>query len=275
MTADEALALVESVLNGERLNDVQELIFKQCWEGRCSYQEIAKLSKYDDEYIKVIAGKLWKKFSDAFDEKVKKNNLQSVFHRYLRRKEITLHRTQSIKVNLSGANLTGATLNLASLTGTRLLLTNFSESAACQEDVNQLLPDSLEEVIETENINHQEIKSPLSEKNYHWKNLCFCSLEQVEIAVALDRANILFFPNSQVRLTTPTGRENKTPDFLIFYQGKWGILEIKYPHENKDEELIRHLASAGICTIYYCDAHRCREEADQVVQEFLEILNQG
>ncbi len=72
MTVDEALAIAEVVLDGECLNDVQELIFRQCWEGRCSYQEIAKLSKYDDEYIKSIAAKLWKQLSDAFDEKVKK-----------------------------------------------------------------------------------------------------------------------------------------------------------------------------------------------------------
>jgi len=47
MTVDEALAIVETVLeDDEQLNDVQELIFKQCWEGRQSYEEIAKLSKY-------------------------------------------------------------------------------------------------------------------------------------------------------------------------------------------------------------------------------------
>ena len=73
MTVDEALAIVETVLDDdEQLNDVQELIFKQSWEGRQSYEEIAKLSKYDDEYIKATGYKLWKLLSDAFKEKVKK-----------------------------------------------------------------------------------------------------------------------------------------------------------------------------------------------------------
>jgi hypothetical protein len=109
MTVDEALAIVETVLeDDEQLNDVQELIFKQCWEGRQSYEEIAKFSKYDDEYIKAAGYKLWKLLSDAFDEKVKKSNIKAVIKRYLRRHQVTLHRTQVIGVNLSGANLSGA-----------------------------------------------------------------------------------------------------------------------------------------------------------------------
>ncbi|MEG4342088.1 hypothetical protein QUB70_02200 [Microcoleus sp. A003_D6] len=71
MTVDEALAIVETVLDDdEQLNDVQELIFRQCWEGRHSYEEISQLSQYNDEYIKALAAKLWKQLSDAFDEKV-------------------------------------------------------------------------------------------------------------------------------------------------------------------------------------------------------------
>lgn len=73
MTVDEALAIVETVLDDdEQLNDVQELIFKQSWEGRYSYEEMAEFSKYDDEYIKSAGAKLWKLLSEAFDEKVKK-----------------------------------------------------------------------------------------------------------------------------------------------------------------------------------------------------------
>ncbi|MEK0187828.1 pentapeptide repeat-containing protein, partial [Microcoleus anatoxicus] len=115
MTVDEAIAIAETVLDGEGLNDVQELIFRQCWEGRCSYEEISQLSQYNDEYIKALAAKLWKQLSEAFDEKVKKNNLRSVFKRYLRRHQVTLHRTQVIGVNLSGANLSGARLSFANL----------------------------------------------------------------------------------------------------------------------------------------------------------------
>ena len=52
MRVDEALAIAETLLDGEGLNDVQQLIFRQCWQGRCSYQQIADISNYDDEYIK-------------------------------------------------------------------------------------------------------------------------------------------------------------------------------------------------------------------------------
>ncbi|MFB2918876.1 MULTISPECIES: pentapeptide repeat-containing protein [Aerosakkonema] len=279
MTVDEALAIAETVLDGEGLNDVQELIFKQCWSGRCSYEEIAKLSKYDDEYIKYVAAKLWKQLSEAFNEKVKKNNLQSVFKRYLRRNQITLHRTQEIEVNLSGANLSGATLNLASLSGTRLLFTNFGEADSCQEDLEQALlldnADSSEEIIQSEEEDKQKIDSSPEEKIYCWNDLYFYSEEQIKIAEALDRANILFFPNSKARLTTTEGRQNQELNFLIFHQGKWGILELSHPDKAKAEDRDRLFETHGICIIHYCDFNRCSQEPDRVVQEFLDILSHG
>jgi Pentapeptide repeats (8 copies) len=279
MTVDEALAIAETVLDGEGLNDVQELIFRQCWEGRHSYEEIAQLSQYNDEYIKALAAKLWKQLSEAFDEKVKKNNLRSVFKRYLRRHQVNVHRHQEIKINLSGANLSGATLNLASLIGTRLLFTNFSEAVSCQEKLEQgLFPDnntnSQEEIIQSEEDNQQTLSNP-EERIYHWNDLRFHCEEQVKIAEALDRTNTLFFPNSKARLTTPAGRQNQEPDFLIFHQGKWGILEIWHPDTAKDETRDRLFASQGISIIHYCDAQRCCEDADRIVEEFLDILSQG
>ena len=117
--------------------------------------------------------------------------------------------------------------------------------------------------------------SSTKERIYHWNDLRFHSQEQVKIAEALDRTNTLFFPNSKARLTTPAGRQNQEPDFLIFHQGKWGILEIWHPDTEKDETRDRIFASAGISIIHYCDANRCREEPDRIVQEFLDILNQG
>jgi Pentapeptide repeats (8 copies) len=269
MTVDEALAIVETVLDDdEQLNDVQELIFKQCWEGRQSYEEIAKLSKYDDEYIKAAGYKLWKLLSEAFDEKVKKSNIKAVIKRYLRRHHVTLHRTQVIGVNLSGANLSGA----------RLLLTNLSEADFYQTDLNKSIvtednAKSDEKIIKAEDAHNQGILSNPEERIYHWNDLRFRCEEQVKIAEALDRTNTLFFPNSKARLTTPAGRQNQEPDFLIFHQGKWGIIEIWHPDTEKDETRDRIFASHGISIIHYCDAQRCREEPDRVVQEFLDILS--
>ncbi|MEG5056933.1 hypothetical protein QUB60_07485 [Microcoleus sp. A2-C5] len=274
MTVDEALTIVETVLDDdEQLNDVQELIFKQSWEGRQSYEEIAKLSKYDDEYIKAAGYKLWKQLSEAFEEKVKKSNIKAVVKRYLRRHHVTVHRHQGIEVNL-----TGKTLSRSNLTGARLF-TNLGVNSCQIDSHNSILPDnntnSQEEIIQSEEEDNQQTLSNPEERIYHWNDLCFCCEEEVKIAEALDRTSVLFFPNSKARLTTPAGRQNQEPDFLIFHQGKWGILEISHPDTQKDETRDRQFASHGIRIIHYCDANRCTEEADRIVQEFLEILSQA
>ncbi|MCU0547236.1 MAG: pentapeptide repeat-containing protein [Oscillatoriaceae cyanobacterium Prado104] len=269
MTVEEALAIVETVLDDdEQLNDVQELIFKQCWEGRQSYEEIANISQYDDEYIKSAAAKLWKLLSEAFEEKVKKNNIKAVIKRYLRRHQVTLHRTQVIGVNLSGADLSGAKLSFA----------NLSESDSSTDLQGAIISDYntvSHEIIKAEDAHNQGILSNIKERIYHWNDLRFRCEEEVKIAEALDRTSTLFFPNSKARLTTPAGRQNQEPDFLIFHQGKWGILEILHPDTEKDETRDRLFASHGISIIHYCDANRCSEEPDRIVREFLDILSQG
>ena len=269
MTVDEALAIVETVLDDdEQLNNVQELIFRQCWEGRCSYEEISQLSQYNDEYIKALAAKLWKQLSEAFDEKVKKNNLKSVLKRYFRRQRITLNRTQVIGVNLSGANLSGAKLSFANLSKSDSSVDLHGTVIA---DYNRVS----DEIIKAEDGHNQGILSKSEEGIYHWNDLRFRCEEEVKIAEALDRTSVLFFPNSKARLTTPAGRQNQEPDFLIFHQGKWGILEISHPDTEKDQTRDRLFASHGIRIIHYCDANRCREEADRIVQEFLDLLSQA
>ena len=52
MTVDEAITIAETALNYDRLNKVQELVFRQSWEGR-SYGEIAKTTEYQYDYIKL------------------------------------------------------------------------------------------------------------------------------------------------------------------------------------------------------------------------------
>lgn len=83
MTVEEALEIINKVLDGERLNKVQELVFRQSWEG-LSYMEIAKTSGYDAGYIKDTGSKLWQLLSQALGEKVTKVNLQTVVRRYSR-----------------------------------------------------------------------------------------------------------------------------------------------------------------------------------------------
>ena len=57
-------------------------------------------------------------------------------------------------------------------------------------------------------------------------NLRFRSRSEVQIATALDRAGVLFLPNCIARLGTLDNRQNREADFLVCYNGKWGILEV-------------------------------------------------
>lgn len=264
MTVDEALEIAETLLDGEGLNDVQQFIFRQCWQGRCSYPQIAEASNYDDEYIKSVAAKLWKQLSEVLDEKVKKSNLRAVFKRYLRRNSIILHRTQEIEVNLNGANLSGATLNLANLSGTNFLSSSSEAVLHAKTLESELLPE-----------NPPETDSHPEDPKYLWNGWHFDCEAQLKIAEALDRANVLFFPNAKARLTTSDGRENKDAHFLVFHQGKWGILEVvSLEKRAKTEETDNPFKPNGISLIHCCDYNECNEEGDRVVQEFLELLTQ-
>lgn len=77
ITIEEALHLVDNAVKPERLNSVQELILTQCWAGK-TYQEIADVSGYDPDYIRVVGSRLWQLLSDGFGEKITKNNFRSV-----------------------------------------------------------------------------------------------------------------------------------------------------------------------------------------------------
>jgi hypothetical protein len=110
-----------------------------------------------------------------------------------------------------------------------------------------------------------------------WKNLRFRSESEKKIAEALDRANVLFFPNCLARLTTTDGRKNKEPDFLICHNGKWGILEVDgepyHPPTRtvEDHKRDRDFIAYKIFVQHY-DAAECYNQPDRVVQNFLSLL---
>ncbi|HEY9859571.1 MAG TPA: NB-ARC domain-containing protein [Candidatus Obscuribacterales bacterium] len=90
MTAEEAVAILEQVLEQGHFNKVQETVFKRAWEG-WSYAEIAKESGYDQGYIKDTGAKLWQLLSDALGERVTKFNFQAVVKRSLvKRQELAV-----------------------------------------------------------------------------------------------------------------------------------------------------------------------------------------
>ncbi len=283
MTVDEALALVETVLDYDRLNRVQELVFRESWEGR-SYTEIAKSSGYEADYLKDTGAKLWKLLSKALGEEVKKNNLQSVLKRYLRRTQVNSQRNLTIKVNLSGANLSGANLR-----GAGLFANLYEADWHSRNPGKTIVPDentkSSRKIIPTEYEPNEEIQPNSEEGSLYWNGWRLRSPEEVKIAEALDRAGILFFPNSRARLTTPEGRQNQDFDFLICHEGKLGILGVWHQDATTEEERVSHSVEAlqqlrlfkehGIQIIQHYDASLCSEQPDRVVREFMEILSQA
>jgi hypothetical protein len=84
MTIDDALNIIDSVLRNKSLSTIQEAIFRQTWEGK-TYSEIAEKAGYDAAYIRDVGYKLWQLLSEAFDDRVTKNNLQVVLRRYSNR----------------------------------------------------------------------------------------------------------------------------------------------------------------------------------------------
>jgi WD40 repeat protein len=83
MTIEEALAIIEQVLERGRLNKVEEIVLRQSWEG-LSYGEIARTSGYETGYIKDTGYKLWNTLSRAYGVKVSKHNLQGVLKRAMK-----------------------------------------------------------------------------------------------------------------------------------------------------------------------------------------------
>ncbi len=80
MTLEEALVIVDTLLQPETLSDLQEQIFRYSWEDK-RYAEIAEICGYDQNYVKDVGSKLWKLLSKALGEEVTKSNFRSVLRR--------------------------------------------------------------------------------------------------------------------------------------------------------------------------------------------------
>lgn len=81
MTTEDAIALVEQVVEPNQLNKLQRLVLACSIQGH-SYQEMAKSSGYDCGYIKDTGSKLWLLLSNSLGEKVNKQNCQVVLKRF-------------------------------------------------------------------------------------------------------------------------------------------------------------------------------------------------
>jgi len=84
MTVEEAIALVEQLLERGRLTGVQDIVFRQSWAGQ-TYFDMAIEFDYNPGHIKDVGSELWRSLSQALGEKVTKNNLHGVLQRAVQR----------------------------------------------------------------------------------------------------------------------------------------------------------------------------------------------
>jgi WD40 repeat protein len=110
MTIDEALAILEVVLEDKSLTDIQEKVFRGCWEER-SYPQIAENTAYSEEYIRFVGFELWKTLSKRFGEKVTKKNIHSVLRKQQQKILVDRGNEAQLKTNLPTENLTPKTTN--------------------------------------------------------------------------------------------------------------------------------------------------------------------
>ncbi|MBC8123683.1 MAG: tetratricopeptide repeat protein [Gemmatimonadaceae bacterium] len=80
MKVDEALTLLDALLEQRKLKDIQELVFRHTWDG-WTYPQIAEHAGYDTGHIRDIGSQLWQLLSKALGEPVTKKNVQSVLRR--------------------------------------------------------------------------------------------------------------------------------------------------------------------------------------------------
>jgi WD40 repeat protein len=92
MTADEALALLDTLLQEHSLRDIQEQVFRYTWAG-WTYPRIAEHVGYDTGYIRDIGYELWRQLTNICGEPVTKSNLQAVLRRQGDRSPNALNRS--------------------------------------------------------------------------------------------------------------------------------------------------------------------------------------
>jgi hypothetical protein len=123
---------------------------------------------------------------------------------------------------------------------------------------------------------------PIQDKpRFQWEYLFFRSTYEIAIAKALDEYNLLFLPNCMARFSSPSPQErkNKEADFLVCYEGKWGIIEVDgestHPNAAQDHQRDRLFRSHGIRVIERYTAKQCIDNPKGVVKEFLHLLKQN
>lgn len=141
----------------------------------------------------------------------------------------------------------------------------------------EVAPDWREKLLKATQV--QKVDNQGNNAPYEWNDLRFRSKSEIKIAQALDKTGVLFFPNCKARLGSISGRENREADFLICYEGKWGILEVDgeifHSTAAKDHGRDRLFRSYGVRVIERFTADQCYNNPDAVVRQFLTILKKN
>lgn len=268
MKHEEALHFVTTALEEKqlpRLNKIEKIIIRQVLQGK-SYSEIAKDAHYQLQSIRNSSSVLWQRLSTAFDEPVNQDNLELVLRRFIGRRH-HIHHNQIISINLEGANLTGASIGVANVSDARqlghLLLNSYSEGDLYQND----LQDRKDEP-------EIELKTVDEKNDYSWNNVRFHTEVEVKMAKILDNMNILFSPNTILRMITAQGKITKEVSFLIIDQGKCGILDIIRDEDNDLEDANHYILGQGIDLIRYYTENICQNNPELIIQDFLKGLRQ-
>jgi hypothetical protein len=119
--------------------------------------------------------------------------------------------------NLAYVNLANADLSNADLSDSNLAGTNFTNA-----DLDNT---NLEGTILSLGVS-LNIRNPDQTAPYEWNGLYFHSKTELKIAEAFDRAGVPFYLNGWTRIHSAQHIDSKEIDFLVFYQSKWGILEV-------------------------------------------------
>ena len=111
--------------------------------------------------------------------------------------------------------------------------------------------------------------------------LRFRSHSEIAIYKELKTRNVLFFPNAAAVLgqQEPGMVLKREPDFLICFQGKWGILEVAgEPYHSgastsKDHDRSRLFQRYGLVFVQFYDSKQCLSDPAGVVDDFLHLLS--
>ena len=111
-----------------------------------------------------------------------------------------------------------------------------------------------------------------------WKGMSFRSNTEVRIAKALDEAGVFFLPPTKSRLNVGKTRQSREIDFLVFYDGQWGMLEVDGPwhttaNDEARDELLR-VSGIDRHRIHRFASDRCYNDSAGVVAEFIGKLKQ-